>query len=188
MKKKYDWKTIQIEYDGGMSHRKLIDKYRMSTRTLYLAVQRGDLISRTKSEAGLLDRATNARSADWHREHGRQVSATINQKVSRGEWHTSLARHLHFTYNGVDLHGAWELAYAKYLDANNIKWLRCKKQFRYDFLGKERKYTPDFYLPDTNEYIEIKGYETDKDRAKWSQFPETLIVLKKKELTQLNII
>lgn len=75
-------------------------------------------------------------------------------------------------------------------DKQNIKWIRNKQQFDYIFENKKRKYTPDFYLSDTDEYIEIKGYETDKDRAKWSQFPKDKIlkIYKQKELKQLQII
>jgi hypothetical protein len=51
-------------------------------------------------------------------------------------------------------------------------------------------YTPDFYLNAIDTYIEIKGYETDKDRAKWSQIPVDIKfqVLKEKDLKSLNII
>lgn len=119
---------------------------------------------------------------------GQKISQTIRKKVEHGEWHTSLSKKMHYNYKGEDLHGKWELAYAKWLDKQNIKWIRNKKQFNYIFENKQHKYTPDFYLPQTNEYIEIKGYETDKDRAKWIQFPETLKILKFKDLKQLNII
>lgn len=129
------------------------------------------------------------RSDEWNRENGKKISETINRKVSEGAWHTSLARRMHINYNGVDLHGKWELRYAQYLDANHIIWERNTKQFPYMFNGKLRKYTPDFYLPETNQYVEVKGYTTQKDLAKWEQFPasETLIVLTKKELKLLGI-
>ena len=97
---------------------------------------------------------------------------------------------MHHNYNGVDLHGSWELKYAKHLDSNNILWERCNTVFKYVFEGKERQYKPDFFLPDTNEYVEIKGYVTPKDQAKWEQFPKdiTLKVLMKQDLKKLNII
>ena len=97
---------------------------------------------------------------------------------------------MHYNYNGIDLHGTWELKYAQYLDKNNIKWNRCKEQFDYFYDGKNRKYTPDFYLIESDEYIEIKGFKTDKDSAKWKQFPKDKIlkVLLKEDLQVLNII
>lgn len=87
----------------------------------------------------------------------------------------------------MDLHGSWELKYAQYLDEHRIKWIRNKDSFSYEFEGKERKYTPDFYLIDSDEYIEVKGYKTAKDLAKWDQFPphRKLTVLMKAELETL---
>lgn len=115
---------------------------------------------------------------------------TIAKKVINKEWHTSLARHMHIEYNGIDLHGSWELAYVKYLDRAQIAWQRNTESFAYFYDGKERRYTPDFYLPATDEYIEIKGYKTSKDDAKWSQFPKskTLRILMHNDLKQLKII
>lgn len=131
-----------------------------------------------------------SRTDEWNKENGRKISKTINEKVANGEWHTSLANHMHIEYKGIDLHGSWELKYAQYLDSNNIRWIRNKDSFNYEFEGKSRKYTPDFYLPDTDQYIEIKGYKTDKDEEKWSQFPKhrNLVVLMEKELKEMKIL
>lgn len=121
--------------------------------------------------------------------HKAKISATINNKVAEGTWHASLARNMHYTYNGIDLHGTWELKYAEWLDLNNIAWRRPSESFTYIFKGAEHKYTPDFYLLDSNTYIEIKGYKTDKDRAKWEQFPKelSLNVLMEEDLLKLGL-
>ena len=68
--------------------------------------------------------------------------------------------------------------------------MRCKDSFSYNFQNKLRRYTPDFYLVDTCEYVEIKGYKTEKDDAKWCQFPKdkTLKILVEYDLKQLNVI
>lgn len=97
---------------------------------------------------------------------------------------------MHIDYNGVDLHGSWELKYVQYLDLHNIRWVRNTNCFSYIFDGKKRKYIPDFYLPESDQYVEIKGYRTEKDVAKWSQFPKNkkLVVLMKNELKTLNIL
>jgi len=115
---------------------------------------------------------------------------TIAKKVVNNEWHTSLARRMHIDYNGVDLHGSWEVAYVRYLDRLGTLWKRNTESFVYEFENKIRRYTPDFYLPETNEYVEIKGYKTEKDSAKWSQFPKEkqLTVLMHKDLRDLNIL
>ena len=43
-------------------------------------------------------------------------------------------------------------------------------------------YFPDFYLPKYKLYIEVKGYETKRDRAKWKNFPKKLLILKNNEI------
>ena len=137
-----------------------------------------------------LSNAVKNRSDEFNKELGKKISATINSKVEEGTWHTSLAKHIHYEYNGVDLHGSWEVAYAQFLDKNGVKWVRNKDHFEYFFDGKIRRYTPDFYLPDTDEYIEIKGFKTEKDEAKWAYFPKnkTLRILMRCDLKELNII
>ena len=119
-----------------------------------------------------------------------KISKTCLNKSKNGQWHKSLAKDLHYKYNGVDLDGKWELYYAMYLDEQGISWQRCIDRFPYEFEGKNHYYTPDFYLNDFKTFIEIKGYETEKDRAKWRQFPadKTLVVLKEKELKALGIL
>ena len=57
-------------------------------------------------------------------------------------------------YKGVWMRSSWERKYAKWLDKNRIQW---KHEFKRLDLGNTR-YTTDFYLHDTNKYIEIKGY------------------------------
>ena len=131
-----------------------------------------------------------AKNRKLSKETRNKISNTVNEKISNNEWHVSLARHHHYRYKGIDLHGSWELKYAKWLDYNGIKWIRCKESFQYEFDNKVRQYTPDFYLPDTDEYIEIKGYKTDKDTAKWNQFPrhKKLKVLLQEDLKEMGVI
>lgn len=114
---------------------------------------------------------------------------TIANKVANGEWHTSLAKRMHYRYKGIDLHGKWEYNYAIWLDENNIQWDRCKESFEYTFDNKIRRYTPDFYLNQSDTYVEVKGYKTEKDIAKWDQFPKhrTLKILMKEDLIKLGI-
>ena len=131
--------------------------------------------------------ANKNRSKELRKKHSEVVSKTIREKVINGTWHVSLAKNLHFEYKGEDLHGKWELKYAIYLDKNNIQWKRNKERFKYIFENKERYYIPDFYLPDTDTYVEIKGFETNKDKAKWFYFPKKLLIIKSNDLKKLGI-
>jgi len=83
-------------------------------------------------------------------------------------------------YNGVKLKGSWELIVVKWFDENDIEWEHETKYFEYEWEGS-RRYYPDFYLPKFNLFIEVKGYETERDREKWRSVPN-LIVLKKNEI------
>lgn len=87
-------------------------------------------------------------------------------------------------YKGVTLKGSWELIVAKWMDKKGIKWEHEIQSFDYEWNGV-RKYYPDFYLPDFDLYIEVKGYETDRDLAKWKSV-SNLVVFKLSEIKQLK--
>ena len=61
--------------------------------------------------------------------------------------------------------GHWEESVANKLTANGINWIR-NRTLKYIKDGIRKTYNPDFYLPDTNEYVEVKGYYSDKDKEK----------------------
>jgi len=83
--------------------------------------------------------------------------------------------------------GKWELLVISFLNRNKIKWTnKIEKEFYYTWNGGIHRYFPDFYLSDFNFYIEVKGYERDRDRCKWQSFKEKLILIKKKEIQQIK--
>jgi hypothetical protein len=54
-----------------------------------------------------------------------------------------------------------ELSYMLHLDATGIKWESGETEIHkthYVYNGIQRSYYPDFYLPDSNEYIEVKPF------------------------------
>jgi len=61
----------------------------------------------------------------------------------------------------LKVQGTWELKYANYLNENNIMWTRSRTiNLKYKLFEEDywHTYYPDFYLIDTQEYVEIKGY------------------------------
>lgn len=100
------------------------------------------------------------------------VSSTLNNKVKEGTWHVSFSKARTYEYRGSTFHGTWELNFAKYLDSKNINWSRPDDIFEYFWQEEVHQYHPDFYLPEFDIFIEIKGYPTDRDFAKWEQFPK----------------
>jgi hypothetical protein len=60
----------------------------------------------------------------------------------------------------------FEADYARYLIANSIPYEYEKHTFKTLINGKERFYTPDFYLPNDDKFIELKGSKT---RTKYNE-------------------
>tara|TARA_R110002153_G_scaffold1395_3_gene7227 strand:- start:9088 stop:9519 length:432 start_codon:yes stop_codon:yes gene_type:complete len=68
----------------------------------------------------------------------------------------------------VIMDSTWEVAMAVKLNELGIKWVRDPKmKLEYRTRGnRKRNYIPDFYLPDLDLYIEVKGYWTDRAKHK----------------------
>ena len=74
--------------------------------------------------------------------------------------------------------GTWQLNVAKKLNELNILWIK-NKRLSYLLQDIKRNYNPDFYLPNINEYIQVKGYFSSKDKNKMNsivqQYPKIKI-------------
>ena len=83
----------------------------------------------------------------------------------------------------VSMDSTWEVACARRLDELGIKWTRDPNiKLGYVTRGKrKRNYIPDFYLPDQDVYIEVKGYWTPaaihKMKDVQSRNPVRIIIL-----------
>ena len=68
----------------------------------------------------------------------------------------------------VSMDSTWEVIMAMRLDELNIKWER-DENMKLPYLmksGRKRNYIPDFYLPEHDVYIEVKGYMTESAKHK----------------------
>ena len=74
----------------------------------------------------------------------------------------------------VSMDSTWEVECAKRLDELGIRWIRNPSlKLKYTTRGRRaRNYIPDFYLPDHDVYIEVKGYWTDAARHKMKDVQE----------------
>ncbi len=82
----------------------------------------------------------------------------------------------------------YELVYAKYLDSKNIKWIYESTTFDLE----DTTYTPDFFIPEEDLYVEIKGYMYEHAKNKISlfgkKFPNIgLKILYKEDLINLGL-
>lgn len=89
----------------------------------------------------------------------------------------------------VFLDGTWELTFAKWLNKMNIRWKRKDISFTYNFKDHEHLYYPDFLLCDLNMYVEVKGFEWEKDKYKWesvvSVHKEKLYIIRRKQIEEI---
>jgi hypothetical protein len=137
---------------------------------------------------------------------GRVPSPETRRKLSEVHKGRNLGRvpaHAHKVWV-VDLDGGevcvrstWEAAYARDLTARGVRWDYEPRvfpvQYTLDGVVREGTYRPDFYLPDTNEWIEVKGRWLIESRAKFdafrAQYPdETITVVDRDYLTQRGLL
>lgn len=114
-----------------------------------------------------------------------KIKNTIKNKVQNNEWHKSLSPKKRIKYKDVWLDSKWEFEVANYLDKNNIIWEIPINYFEYEFNNEYHKYYPDFYLPQYDKYIEVKGYEREKDLVKYTTIKD-LIIIKSKEIKNIQ--
>ena len=91
-----------------------------------------------------------------------------------------------FIYNNTVLKGSWEVKIAELLDNNDIVWTNKITPIPYFWKNDWHLYFPDFYLPDFDLYIEVKGYQRERDVIKWSFLKKPLLVIKKIEIKLLS--
>lgn len=97
----------------------------------------------------------------------------------------SVKNHLHGVYEGFRYDSSWELIWIKWALQHGIVFERNKQGFDYYFEGELHKYYPDFYLPQTDEYVEVKGIQDELWEAKRQAFPYKLQVIGKKEIQDI---
>ena len=85
----------------------------------------------------------------------------------------------------IKLQGQWEVDFYQWAKSQGLNPKRPAESFRYEWNG-ERWYHPDFYIESKDLYVEVKGYETDRDRAKWRDFPKKLCIIKEAEIKQIR--
>lgn len=80
---------------------------------------------------------------------------------------------------GIYLRSRWEANMCRYYNFIGIKWLYESKIFYFNdslLIGKKKikkgtlSYTPDFYLPELDIWVEVKGYLRDKSKVGLRRF------------------
>jgi len=73
--------------------------------------------------------------------------------------------------NNIYFRSRWEANYARYLNFLNVKWRHEPKMFYFPGIRRGNvSYMPDFYLPDEDRWVEVKGYLDQPSRTKLKRF------------------
>lgn len=193
--KNIDWAEIQKWYDSGnYSLRDTYLHFRIPKCRIYEAVKAGKIIKKSSAIMRAIfikKKIINGtlKFTDTQRETLRQaMRAAVLRSPASYSSNSVCGRAKMYEYNGAKFKGSWELLIAKTLDAENIKWKREVTPIPYFYEGREHLYFPDFWLPEFEAYIEVKGYATQKDFAKWESAKRIskMIIIRKKEYQEIE--
>ena len=150
-KHKYNWVEVQAYYDEGHTLQETASQFGMKKQNL---CSNKRFTSRPKDEQSRMMVATKTK--DGTLGHSQATKDRLSEvAISRGFGGKNFRKT--FKYNGVTLESSYELAVAQDLDANAVRWIRPKRFYWVDDTGKKRHYTPDFYLPDYDVYLDPKN-------------------------------
>ena len=120
------------------------------------------------------------RTRDWFKNGGTNPNAGRSKKYHHD---SPIVGH-------VVLDGTWELRTAIFFDGSELNWRKNTKGFKYlnPKTNEPSIYIPDFYVYDWKTYVEVKGYISKVDKAKWAYFPEPLEVWDEEKLKEYGIL
>lgn len=88
-------------------------------------------------------------------------------------------------YCGYWCDSSWELAWVIYQLDHGLVFVKNTVRFQYTYDNKLRNYIPDFFIPATNTYVEIKGYRSAQFDAKVAEFPHSLVVVYENDMLDI---
>jgi hypothetical protein len=188
----FNWNEIQNFYNQNNTYADICNKWNINTTLVANAIKKGLLKTRLRSEtARIRGKYINRKLSETTKQ---KLSQSMRKAVLEGRQKTprpygkncTLYKAANWKGEIETLQGSWERDVANFLNLENIKWERPKNSFTYIFENKQREYFPDFFLPDYNVYIEVKGWKQKKDFKKWKYFPEKLLVIDKGSIYNLK--
>jgi hypothetical protein len=100
-------------------------------------------------------------------EHRKKLSSSLKGKTGGYRVKSGTGKKYGGYYREIWLDSSWEIKFAQNLDAKNIKWERPTVGIFYtDIYGNRKKYYPDFFIPEKNQFVEIKGYNSPQSKFK----------------------
>lgn len=145
-------------------------------KAIKLGLPKPEVTSETRKK---ISEATKKQS--WSADRRSKHSEAMKEAVKNNpESYTSSnrGRTKQIEFDGIKFQGKWELTFYQWAKACGLNPKRATEGFPYVWNGS-RTYFPDFYIESMNLYIEVKGYKTERDDAKWKQFPLKLLIVDK---------
>lgn len=182
---RYDWTKIQKFYDNGNSWRDIVREVGITNKAIQKAIKRGDFITRSLSAAGKL---AIIKYGPHRPGLAYRTKLSIEQSL-----HNTGGKCKWFQVSGQMVQGTWERNLALKFDELKIIWTKLhtgKDVWPYVIDGKLKNYTPDFYLPDYDVYLDPKGYWWGDDKRKIEEVKrqhtdKRLIILEKVEYEKM---
>lgn len=148
-----------------------------------------DQETRNKISASLTGKPWRAKSIESGLARRQKISESMKRNpaaggyrkgagVGKGCWYVS------FIAGRVYLDSTFEKRFAVVLDRLALIWSRNTQKFPYSYNGKDHFYTPDFIIDDV--FVEVKGYVTGRDLAKWKCFPHRLVIIRETDIIDLE--
>ena len=92
----------------------------------------------------------------YQKEFNRRVQKGVAASYRNGRKPVGTKQYKKFSYKGIYMKSSYEVIFAQWLTQYKIKWKYEPKRFD---LPKST-YTPDFYIPKVNIWVETKGYHS----------------------------
>ena len=187
---------LELDYKSGLSMSEIGKKLGISNTTVFRWMKKFDIQSRPPSQAMLGKKTTpevalkisNANKGKvFTKEHRQKISESHkgNKNPNFGKKckiHGKRSWHICPDGKIVSMRSSWESSYADHLTINKIDWQYEPKTF---ILNDGSAYTPDFYLTQSKEWVEVKGWLTKEHKQKiekWKeQFPSEIFIFANKE-------
>ena len=124
---------------------------------------------------------------NWSDETRRKLSIAMKKAVEKNPdvWNKRRGHVKLIEHDNVKFQGQWEYDFYVWAKNEGLNIVRPNIGFDYIYDGA-RKYYPDFYIINLNLYVEIKGYKTERDIAKWLWFPHPLAVVEKDGIKKIR--
>lgn len=185
-----DWDEIYKVYRELVSNKKVVEVLNLpfSGDCLSAGLKYRGYKLRTHTEANKHKKWTEEK----RKEHGTIMQEVVKKVPEKylGIYKCGRVK----TYEGVDSFGkkcyfigTWEKTISELLTEVGINWQREPQSFEYNYLDTTHLYYPDFYLPDYDCFIEVKGIETEKDYIKWKVVPNLFLIRGSKEFYHYKV-